>query len=97
MAQLLAPEGRFICLEFPSYKPLSMPGPPWGVQPDTYVALLSHPGEEVSYGKDDVPASRQGRSAGGLTRLELIVPARTHKAGYDKDGQVVDFLSVWCH
>jgi methyl halide transferase len=99
IARLLSPEGRLICLEFPSYKPLSAPGPPWGVRPETYVALLSHPGKEVSYGDDSLPLPRKepGVSDNGLKRLELIKPSRTHEAGYDEQGKVTDFISVWAH
>src|SRR3569833_127970 len=33
MSQLLAPDGRLVCLQWPSIKPPSEPGPPWGVTP----------------------------------------------------------------
>ena len=31
MSQLLSPTGMLICLEFPMWKPLTAPGPPWGL------------------------------------------------------------------
>lgn len=31
MSELLSPTGRLICLEFPMWKPLTAPGPPWGL------------------------------------------------------------------
>ncbi|KAI9831687.1 MAG: hypothetical protein M1819_004753 [Sarea resinae] len=42
------PWARLICLEFPTYKPASTGGPPWGLPPSVYVAHLTRPGEEVS-------------------------------------------------
>ena len=98
MASLLAPKGRLVCLEFPSGKALSEGGPPWGVSPELYEALLAAPGEGVQYGDSgevvDVPSPKP-RDA-GLHRLSLIKPPRTHKAGMNEDGSVQDFISVWC-
>ncbi|KAI9900407.1 hypothetical protein N3K66_004669 [Trichothecium roseum] len=84
IASLLAPHGRLVCLEFPSGKAPSEGGPPWGVSPELYEALLAAPGDEVAYGD------------GGLHRLSLLKPPRTHRAGTDDDGSVRDFVSVWC-
>lgn len=95
MAALLNPNGgRLVCLEFPSGKPLSQVGPPWGLTNDTYLALLARPGEEPTTAPDgsiNVPDIRPG----GLRRLELVKPARTHKAGENEDGTVRDWLHVW--
>ncbi|KAK8116291.1 hypothetical protein PG984_012793 [Apiospora sp. TS-2023a] len=95
---LLAPNARLVCLEFPSTKSPEEPGPPWAMNPHTYVAHLGHPGEEVAtdeHGgvlKDKVEPPRED----GLMRLLHTKPPRTHAAGY-KDGQVVDCISIWCH
>lgn len=98
VASLLAPHGRLVCLEFPSGKALSEGGPPWGVSPELYEALLAAPGDEVAYGEGgqvvDVPSAKP-RDA-GLHRLSLLKPPRTHRAGTDDDGSVRDFVSVWC-
>ncbi|KAM0333069.1 hypothetical protein ACHAQA_001727 [Verticillium albo-atrum] len=95
MASLLRPDGgRLVCLEFPSGKPLTEAGPPWGLSADTYLALLARPGEEPTNAPDgsvNVPEPRSG----GLRRLELVKPARTHKAGTNEDGTVRDWLHVW--
>lgn len=32
MAELLKPGGLLICLEFPLWKDLKLPGPPWGLK-----------------------------------------------------------------
>jgi len=42
MTNLLAKgTGLLICLEFPLYKSLEIPGPPWGLRSHTYDELLS--------------------------------------------------------
>ncbi|KAM0287526.1 hypothetical protein ACHAQH_000480 [Verticillium albo-atrum] len=95
MASLLSPDGgRLVCLEFPSGKPLTQAGPPWGLTNETYLALLARPGEEPTTAPDggiNLPEPRPG----GLRRLELVKPARTHKAGENEDGTVRDWLHVW--
>ena len=99
MSQLLAPKGRLVCLEFPSGKALTDNGPPWGLNPEVYEALLAHPGEEISYNDDgtvvDPPSPKP--QDGALHRLCLIKPTRTHPAGTREDGTVTDFISVWSH
>ncbi|KAM5357900.1 hypothetical protein ACJZ2D_015803 [Fusarium nematophilum] len=97
MTELLSHDGRLICLEFPSTKPMSENGPPWGVSPELYEALLAAPGEDIAYNDDgtvrDDPSSKPWADA--LQRLSLIKPPRTHKAGTGPDGAVLDFISVW--
>ncbi|KAK0387188.1 hypothetical protein NLU13_5501 [Sarocladium strictum] len=93
------PTSRLICLEFPIGKPLDQSGPPWGLWPETYEALLSNPGEEIEYEDDgsgrpkEACAVRPKHEA--LHRLCLVKPARTHQAGTSEDGSVRDFISVW--
>ncbi|KAL2204002.1 S-adenosyl-L-methionine-dependent methyltransferase [Sarocladium strictum] len=93
------PHSRLICLEFPIGKPLSESGPPWGLWPETYEALLSSPGEEIEYEDDgsgrpkEAAATRPKDEA--LHRLCLVKPNRTHSAGTAEDGHVKDFISVW--
>ena len=97
MADLVPPKGRLVCLEFPTGKRLSEPGPPWGLNPEVYEALLSAPGEEISYNTDGTvvhkPSSKPCQ--GELHRLSIIKPTRTHRAGTAEDGSVMDFISVW--
>lgn len=97
MSELLSPDGRLICLEFPSGKPLSLQGPPWGLNPEVYEALLSHPGESLSYNEDGTVVENPNLKPtdGALHRISLIKPDRTHKAGMNEDGTVRDFISVW--
>lgn len=47
--------------------------------------------------KDGVPQVPVEKSDAALERLELIKPARTHKAGTNEDGTVRDWLHVWKH
>jgi hypothetical protein len=97
MTELLTHKGRLVCLEFPCGKPLTEAGPPWGVWPETYEALLNNPGDDISYNDDgtviDKPSPKPRDDA--LHRLSLIKPTRTHKDGTNDDGSVRDFISVW--
>lgn len=108
VSSLLDPQtGRLICLEWPLHKPPKTGGPPWGVTSQVYLAHLSHPGEPLPYDdegnliiNDDLAKDLEhGVSAGGsgtsLERIARVRPTRTHKAGYDPDGNMVDFISVW--
>lgn len=99
MVELLAPEGRLVCLEFPTYKPPSTGGPPWALPPKIYAAHLPHPGEELPYAEDgSLDESKIGEPAkNGLKRIEHFQPKRTHDVGYDAQGKVTDWISVWAH
>ncbi|RYP47282.1 hypothetical protein DL768_006623 [Monosporascus sp. mg162] len=100
IAELLALEGRLVCLEFPTTKPPSARGPPYNFTPEAYLAQLGHPGEKI-YSNDtdaivddkwaDSPPSKDG-----LKRLIHIKPERTHPAGMEGD-VVEDWISVWAH
>lgn len=96
MAQLLAPDGRLVCLEFPTYKPPSTGGPPWAVRPNEYVAYLSKPGQKVQYDSEGlivgVNEENPDRDSLGLVRTAHWKPARTHEIGKD-----TDWMSVWTH
>ncbi|KGQ05680.1 putative thiol methyltransferase 2 [Beauveria bassiana D1-5] len=97
MSELISHDGRLVCLEFPSGKPLSEMGPPWGVNPEVYEALLSHPGHEPRYNDDGTVIETHDikPTDGALHRISLVKPQRTHKAGMNEDGSVRDFISVW--
>ncbi|KAI0134760.1 S-adenosyl-L-methionine-dependent methyltransferase [Xylariales sp. AK1849] len=98
MVDLLGPDGRLVCLEFPSNKQSWQSGPPWALPPYAYVAYLARPGEDVATDEhggvleDKVPQPREG----GLKRLLHMKPPRTHAAGM-KDSEVDDCISVWSH
>lgn len=97
MTDLLAHDGRLVCLEFPSGKPVTDPGPPWGVTPELYEVLLASPGDPVSYHKDGtvVDSASPKPCTEALHRISLTKPPRTHGAGTNEDGSVRDFISVW--
>lgn len=101
MAELLNPDyGRLVCLEWPLAKDPSTGGPPWGLSAEVYLAHLGRPGEEVKYsehGKLVEEETNIAGSEGGLRRLARVKPTRTHKAGYDAEGEITDFISVWTH
>lgn len=99
MADLLAHEGRLVCLQWPTAKPWSGGGPPWGVLPEHYIAQLARPGEKVEYESDGkIPAQAMPKvvEQGGLRRLELVVPSRTHNSGI-ADGVLHDRIAVFAH
>lgn len=98
MTELLAPNGRLVCLEFPSTKPSSEPGPPWAAPPHAYVAYLGRPGQEPATDEHGgVLEDKVGEpEKGGLRRLLHTKPQRSHPAGV-KDGKMVDCISVWAH
>ncbi|KAL3424648.1 thiol methyltransferase [Phlyctema vagabunda] len=97
--ELLAPEGRLVCLEFPTYKPLSTGGPPFGLPPKIYTALLPRPGQELKY--DDqgelLEAELGPPSSKGLKQIAHFKPKRTHEIGYAADGTITDWVGVWAH
>lgn len=81
MSQLLAIEGRLICVEFPSAKDPLIGGPPYALPPPVYTEHLAHPGMELPY--DDKGHIREAvsgpSSADALTRLAHWQPIRTRK------------------
>lgn len=97
MTDLLAPDGRLVCLQWPTGKPWSSGGPPWGVLPEHYVAQLALPGQQIDYdadGKIPEQAMPTTTEQAGLRRLELVVPTRTHQAGV-QNGTVYDRVAVF--
>jgi hypothetical protein len=97
--ELLAPGGRVVCLEFPTYKPASTGGPPWALPPRIYLAHLPRPGEELAYGDDGelLEEKLDPPSKKGLVRIVHFQPAKTHDIGYDAEGKMTDWMSVWAH
>ncbi|KAH8821087.1 thiol methyltransferase-like protein [Xylogone sp. PMI_703] len=97
--ELLAPQGRVVCIEFPTYKAPSTGGPPWGLPPKVYTGHLERPGEELPY--DDEKGLLEDQlgppTPSGLKRIAHFQPKRTHQIGYDEEGKVTDWLSVWAH
>ncbi|MCJ1310067.1 hypothetical protein MMC25_003728 [Agyrium rufum] len=94
MAGLLSPRGNLICIEFPTYKDPSSGGPPYGLPSVVYMEHLSHPGEELPYGKDGHVQSNplKRASPSGLERAAHWQPERTHDIG-----KGTDWISIWRH
>ncbi|KAI0505969.1 S-adenosyl-L-methionine-dependent methyltransferase [Xylaria bambusicola] len=98
MKSLLRPGGRLVCLEFPSEKKASEPGPPWAAPPREYLGYLSNPGAQPPTDEHGgvVEGLAESVSPGGLKRLVHVKPRRTHESG-TQDGRVQDYISVWAH
>jgi hypothetical protein len=86
-----------MCLEFPTYKPASTGGPPWALPPKIYMAHLPRPGVELLYGEDgELQEDKLPEpSKGALSRIAHFQPKRTHQIGYDAEGKVTDWVSIW--
>jgi len=94
-AQILAPDGRLICLEFPLWKEPDTGGPPFALRPATYVAHLSRPGEEVEYEAGyvkNIDEENPDRSDKGLVRIAHFKAETSHEVG-----KGTDHISVWAH
>lgn len=64
-----------------------------------YLAHLSQPGKVLLY-KDsgDLLEAEIGKpDQSGLQRIAHFHPASTHKAGYNADGTMNDWIGVWTH
>jgi methyl halide transferase len=100
MSQLLElRNGKLICIEFPNYKPPSTGGPPFGLPAKVYLHL-NLPGEKLPYDDEGNLLEEKVNekfSEGGLKREEHFRPERSHKIGIDKNGKVMDMVSVWVH
>ncbi|KAI0440667.1 S-adenosyl-L-methionine-dependent methyltransferase [Xylaria telfairii] len=98
MKSSLSPGGRLVCLEFPSEKKPSEPGPPWAAPPAEYLGYLSNPDSQPQTDEHGgVIAEKTAQVApGGLKRLVHLKPKRTHASGTE-DGRVQDYISVWAH
>jgi SAM-dependent methyltransferase len=99
LCELLAPKGRLVCLEFPTYKPPSTGGPPWALPPQMYLAHLTRPGDILPYGEDGelLESKLKEPNKKGLQRIAHFQPQRTHEIGYSQDGKVTDWIGVWRH
>ena len=85
MADLLVPDGLLICLEFPLFKDLCLPGPPWPLK-GVYWNLLSEGGDGIV----NSSVSKQNTGKGQFERKWYIKPERS----YD-NGKGTDMLSIY--
>jgi hypothetical protein len=92
--QLLAPGGTLICLEFPTNKPMSTGGPPFGLPEKVYIGHFGRPGEDMPY--DDIyeldESKLKGPSEKALVRVDRWLAEHTHPIGAGND-----YVSLWKH
>lgn len=97
MAELLAPTGVLICLEFPTHKPPSSGGPPYSLPSLVHEELLKRPGDDIPYDEaGKVTKTDRDENERALTKIAHWTPERTIKAGI-VNGVVTDRVSVWKH
>ncbi|KAI9798729.1 MAG: hypothetical protein M1825_005011 [Sarcosagium campestre] len=87
-----ANDGVLVCVEFPTNKPPSAGGPPFGLPPSILLGHLSRPGEDLVYNKDGyLEEGQQSEQENPVFRRILhYMPKRTHEVG-----QGNDWVSVW--
>ncbi|KAF2634245.1 S-adenosyl-L-methionine-dependent methyltransferase [Massarina eburnea CBS 473.64] len=96
-AQLLAPDGILVCLEFPTHKPSSSGGPPYSIPPLVHEELFKRPGDEITYDEvGKVVKTEREQSADALVKVAHWTPERTVKVGI-VNGVIMDRVSVWRH
>lgn len=86
MSEILSPTGVLVCLEFPLYKDLKAPGPPWGLR-GVHWNLLAE-------GADGIIGDESQRETGDLDgkfeRVLYFKPERSYESG-----RGTDMFSVW--
>lgn len=87
MSELLAPTGMLVCLEFPLYKDLKLPGPPWGLE-GVYWDLLVEGGNGIVSHEGKFRMGGLGR--GHFRRMLYVKPARSYE-----NGRGTDMISVY--
>lgn len=88
MSELVKPGGLLICLEFPLWKDLSFPGPPWGLK-GVYWDLLARGGDGMQ--TEAVTEESSAEALNGKFVRELrMQPERSYQQGRGQD-----MLSVW--
>ena len=94
MSQLLSPDGRLICLEYPLGKDPKRGGPPHGLQHELYEQLFAKPGQEVNYNlSGHVCEDRSGvKTDNALVKVDEWIPERIFEP---QKGQIM--VSVWRH
>ncbi|KAJ5264624.1 hypothetical protein N7505_007417 [Penicillium chrysogenum] len=85
MADLLFSGGLLVCLEFPLFKELSRPGPPWPLQ-DIHWNLLAEGGDGILH----PPKPAQQVGTGSFERKWYIKPERSYASG-----KGTDMLSIY--
>lgn len=94
MSQLLAPNGRLICVEYPLGKPPKSGGPPHGLERKLYDQLFARPGEDVKYNDSGnvVEDTSGAKSDAALVKVDEWVPTKYFDTMQEKIG-----VSIWGH
>ncbi|KAK7529229.1 putative thiol methyltransferase [Phyllosticta citribraziliensis] len=103
MSKLLSrdPQAALVCVEFPTYKPPSTGGPPFGLPSKVYEQHLSRPGDEVKYDDEGHVVEETDQFGSfiipktnsiGLYRDAHYAPLNTHEIG-----KGTDKVSIWRH
>lgn len=94
MSELLAPQGKLICAEYPLGKPPKSGGPPHGLQRELYDQLFVRPGQEVKYDSDGIidPDKSVEKSDTALVKVDEWVPTK-----YFETMQGKIWMSIWAH
>ncbi|KAG5924851.1 hypothetical protein E4U42_004535 [Claviceps africana] len=87
MAELVAPSGVLVCLEFPMYKDLGAVGPPWGLR-GVHWNLLAEGKDGIIHEPGNV--EQEDMIDGPFNRIVYISPERSYEAG-----RGTDMLSIW--
>jgi hypothetical protein len=87
MADLLAPGGLLVCLEFPLYKDPKLPGPPWGLRGVYWDLLARGRSGLLENGQSE---EEDGTDEGQFSRVLYIKPTVSYKMG-----KGTDMLSLW--
>jgi hypothetical protein len=87
MSRLLSPTGKLICLEFPMWKPLTAPGPPWGLN-GVHWNVLAEGGTGVV--NDAGSLSKPSGEAGACERVVYWKPPMSFEQSRGED-----MISVW--
>ncbi|OTA91502.1 hypothetical protein M434DRAFT_22390 [Hypoxylon sp. CO27-5] len=86
MSELLSPNGVLACLEFPLYKELTAPGPPWGLK-GVHWNILAEGGDGIIKEESD---SETGQLYGRFERVAYFKPRRSYE-----NGKGTNMFSVW--
>lgn len=90
MSELLAPSGVLVCLEFPLYKGLQHPGPPWGLREGIYWDVLAAGGDGLIRDEEAARAATRVADGGAFERIAYLKPARSYEIA-----KGTDMVSVW--
>lgn len=88
MQELLSLTGVLFCLEFPLYKDLDMPGPPWGLR-GVYWNILAQ-GDDGLIQEPVVEDAEDKSLQGSFRRVGQFKPPRSYQ-----NGKGTDMVSVW--